>query len=355
MRKFEMRCLAAALAFLLLSGCGSAAGGAGVQTEERRQAQGQTEAQEQEQKRTVSNEFEGFGTSGLSEEQLKESGAVFEDGPVAFGDPVTEEMLRNMLGKPEGEVLRSELQQIHAIYWRFDKYWSDLQKLDGTIAWELDEGFWQTKQPASLADFALCDNLQWVEFGSIELPSLEPLLGLTQLEMIAFHGASASEERIDELVEFPALKGFAIGNGEGTDWNGITDGSFLLPMADRLVYLEAGGNIDWNPEVLAQMTNLELLGMWNPGDLSFLSELKKLRKLYLSVEDEIDGSPIGEAVWLEWLTIITSRGNTTGVTLDDLRPLTALRYLGLVESELNEQYTREEIIEAFPSLEVLHT
>lgn len=349
MRKFKMRCLAAALVMLLLvSGCGGAPE-SGTKTGE----QVQTEASEQ--KRTVSAEFEGFGTSGLSEEQLKESGAVFEDGPVEFQDAVTEEMLRNMLGKPDGEVLRSELQQIHAIYWRFDKYWSNLQKLDGTIAWELDEGFWQTKQPASLADFALCDNLQWVEFGLIELPSLEPLLGLTQLEMIAFHGASASEERIDELAALPALKGFEIGSGEDTDWSGITDGSFLLPMADRLVYLVAGGNIDWNPGVLAQMTNLELLCMWPPKDLSFLPELKKLRKLYLCVHDEIDGSPIGALEQLDYLAIVTRRVNITGVTLDDLRPLTSLRCLGLVESELNEQYTREEIIEALPSLEVFYT
>ncbi len=112
-------------------------------------------------------------------------------------------------------------------------------------------------------------------------------------------------------------------------------------MADRLVHLEAGGKIDWNPKVLAQLTNLERLLMWAPRDLSFLPELKKLRKLCLSVEDEIDGSPI--------------RGNTTGITLDDLRPLTGLRYLGLIESELNDRYTREEIIEAFPSLEILYT
>lgn len=359
MRDFGVRCLAAGLAvLLLLSGCGSKAGKSGAQTKEQ-QVQGQSKAQgqteQQERKRTVSGEFEGFGTTGLTEEQLKESGTVFTDGPVAFQDPVAEEMLRNMLGKPDGEVLRSELQQIHAIYWRYDKYWSDLQKLDGTIPQESDGGYWQTKQPASLEDFALCGNLQWVEFGAIELPSLEPLLGLTQLEMIAFHGAAASEERIDELAALPALRGFIIGNGAGTDWSGITDGSFLLPMADRLVYLEAGGNIDWNPEVLAQMTNLELFNMWDPKDLSFLPELKKLRKLYLSVEDEIDGSPIGALTQLDFLTIVTARGNITGVTLDDLRPLTNLRYLGLISTELTERYTREEIIEALPSLKILHT
>ena len=350
MRDTRIRRTAAAFAVLLmLAGCGKAA---------EEQAQGTAQGQAKEQERTVSAEFEGFGASGLSAEQLKESGAVFEDGPVEFQDSVTEEMLRNMLGKKEGEVLRSELQKIHGIYWRYDKYWSDLQMLDGTIPKESEDGerrYWQTKQPSSIEDFALCDNLQWVEFGKIELPSLAPLKSLTQLEMIGVHGASATKERMDELAALPALKGFVIGGGGYTDWSEITDGSFLLPAAERPVYLEAGGEISWNTEVLAQMKELELLLMWEPGDLSFLPELPKLRKLYLSVGDEIDGSPIGEVGQLDFLSIVTSRGNITGVTLDDLRSLKHLRYLGLSCTELTEEYSREEIIEALPSLETLNT
>lgn len=349
MRGFRIRRTAIAFAvLLLLSGCGKA-----VKTGEQEKEQGKTK----EPKRTVSAEFEGFGGTGLSKEQLKESGVVFEDGPVSFKDSVTEEMLRNILGKKEGEVLRSELQKIHGIYWRYDKYWSDLQMLDGTIPKESggEWHYWPTKQPASLEDFALCSNLQWVEFGAIELPSLEPLQSLPQLEMIAFHGSSAAEERMDELAALPALKGFTIGGGGYTDWSKVTDGSFLLPAADRLILLEAGGEISWNAEVLAQMKELELLLLWDPETLSFLPQLPKLRKLYLSIGDEVDGSPIGEVGQLDFLTIVTSRGNTTGITLDDLRPLKQLRYLGLISTELTGEYSREEIIEALPSLKTLHT
>ena len=83
-----------------------------------------------------------------------ESGVVFEDGPVTFQDPVTEQMLRNMIGKPEGEVLRSELQEIHAIYWVLGSYWSNLQYEDKNAG---DQGEFAGRQPQSLEDFALCE------------------------------------------------------------------------------------------------------------------------------------------------------------------------------------------------------
>ena len=107
--------------------------------------------------------------------ELKESGAVFTDEAVEFQDPVIEEMLRTILGKPDGEVLRSDLQSIHAIYWRSgNRYWSNLQSDDGKLPKDGSE-WYSTGQPQTLADLAYCDNLQWLEIGAIELPSLEPL------------------------------------------------------------------------------------------------------------------------------------------------------------------------------------
>lgn len=85
--------------------------------------------------REVSPAFRGFGESGLlvNKGELKESRAEFPDTPAEFQDPVVEEMLRNLIGKPEGEVLHSDLKEIHAIYWRSNSYWSNLQSTDGTL------------------------------------------------------------------------------------------------------------------------------------------------------------------------------------------------------------------------------
>lgn len=54
-----------------------------------------------------------------------------------------------------------------------------------------NEGPWETKQPESFADLAYCYNLQWLGLpNGIEIPSLEPLSGLTQLEVIELDGTN---------------------------------------------------------------------------------------------------------------------------------------------------------------------
>ncbi len=326
---------------LVFSGCGS--------------PENDTKKEPAAQTREVSSAFRGIGGSGLSADELKECGAVSYDGPVEFHDPVTEEMLRNMTGKPEGEVLRSDLQKIHAIYWRNDRYWSDLQILDDAVPWEPGKGYWQQcGQPETLEDFALCDNLQWLSLGRLEVPSLEPLASLTQLEWIEFEGAAVTAERLEELALLEEVKAFRMGNGEVTEVAGFTDGSFLLPMADRLVYLDINGGIEWNPEVLAQMTKLEVLVLANAGDLAFLTELTELKELSLYACTARDWGPLGTLQQLEYLSILGNENTPASVTLDDLRPLSGLAYLGLSMAGLEKEHTREEIIDALPGLTGLY-
>lgn len=285
----------------------------------------------------------------VEEGELKESGVTFEDGPVVFEDPVIEEMLRNLLGNPEGEVLRSDLQEIHAIYWRYDVYWSNLQSPDGLLPQE--EGPWETKQPNTLADLSMCDNLQWMEFGAIEVPSLQPLCSLTQLETIWFEGASVTEEILEELSLLPELKELDIGTED--NWGSITDGSFLLPLADRLIYLGASGKVQWNPEVLAQMTKLEKLRIDNVENISFLTEMPELKELLLYASTTTDWSALETLQNLEELHIIGNMYVTIHVSLDDLRALTGLEYLVLGSTDLQNQNSRQEIIDALPGLKAL--
>lgn len=297
--------------------------------------------------RKVSSQFQGIG----EEIAWKESGVVFEDGPVAFQDPVTEQMLRNMIGKPEGEVLRSELQEIHAIYWVLGSYWSNLQFEDRNgIGREEFPG----SQPQSLADFALCDNLQELSFGSIEVPSLAPLVGLTQLESICFSGSTVTEERLFELELLPELKKLEFCTGEFMDWSEVTDGSFLLPLAERLTYLDAEGNVRWDPGVLAQMTELDCLLIEGADDLSFLTELTQLKKLVLYACTADDWSPLAAQGNLEYLVICGNQNEKSGVALEELRPLAGLEYLGLSFTNLTEEHSREEIIDALPALTGLY-
>ena len=96
------------------------------------------------------------------------------------------------------------------IYWRSsNRYWSNLQSDDGKLPKDGSE-WYSTGQPQTLADLAYCDNLQWLEIGAIELPSLEPLYSLTQLSHITFGNTTVSAERWEELVRLPELTGLEL-------------------------------------------------------------------------------------------------------------------------------------------------
>lgn len=304
--------------------------------------------------REVSPAFRGFGESGLlvNKGELKESRAEFPDTPAEFQDPVVEEMLRNLIGKPEGEVLHSDLEEIHAIYWR-GHYWSNLQSTDGTLPKD-ENGPWETKQPETLEDFALCSNLQWMEFGGIEVPFLAPLSSLLQLETIAFHNVKATKERMEELALFSNLKALEI---NGVRWEGAGNpekGEFLIPLADRLTYLDLSGETECNPEIYSRMTNLESLCIDGASDLSFLKNLTKLKELVIYASTAEDWSPLGSLKNLEYLSICGNMYHSSSVTLDDLRPLSQLDYLSLGFTKADKKSSRNEIIEALPGLTGLH-
>lgn len=312
--------------------------------------------------REVSAEFVSFGQSGLlvKEGERKESGASFEDVPVKFQDPVMEQMLRSVVEKPEGDVLPSDLAKIHALYWRLGIFFSDLQSPDGTcregevVTWEA------VGQPESLADLALCPNLQWLELCQIEVPSLAPLASLPQLETIQFLNTRLSGERLEELALLPSLTGLemdlrdiqAPGEPLVSD-DPTTDGSFLLPLAQRLKHLEISGDLRWAGAVLSRMEALEELGITAPKELDFLKEIPNLRKLYIIKGKHKDWSALGEVTSLEQLHLVMCEG----VRLEDLRSLTNLKYLDLTATSLTplRDSTREKILQALPGLEGLHT
>lgn len=311
------------------------------------------EAASESSTREVSSEFRGFGEVGLlvEEGELKESNVVYEDAPVDFQDAVIEEMLRNMIQKPEGDVYISDLQKIHAIYWR-GSYWSNLQSPDGCLPHVsgCEVGPWETKQPESLADLAYCYNLQWMEFGEIDVPSLEPLLELPQLESIGFVYSRVSKEVLEEIGQLSKIKRLELGTGEFTKWGDLTDGSFLLPIARQLEVLYACGDIDWNPQVLAQMTNLKDLDLEKATDLSFLEQMTNLEQLYMYCPDVSDWSPLAFVQNLEFLTIGGNYKVTVEIDLEDLVPLKKLDYLSLAYTTINAEHSYQEVVDALPSL-----
>uniref|UniRef100_UPI0040569CFB hypothetical protein n=1 Tax=Agathobacter sp. TaxID=2021311 RepID=UPI0040569CFB len=307
----------------------------------------------------MSDERRIFGTgAGLLEEEWKESGVVYEDAPIEFQDEVIEEMLRNIIGKPEGDVYISELQGIHAIYCKSSVYFSNLQSSNGLLPTVTGEGImWETKQPENLNDLAYCYNLQWLTIG-FDVPSLVPLYDLPQLETIKFDGDSLDslkKEVLEEIGNLPVLKRLSFAAKDQINVENITEGEFLIPLAERLTTLYAKGGIDWNPEILSQMTELEVLLIDYADDLSFLEYLPNLKKLSLYCCTAKDWSSLGSLENLEYLKIYGNMKMIVDIDLEDLSPLTKLDYLELLFTSINDEYSREEIINELPSLTGLVT
>ena len=349
---------------------------------------------------------------------FKESGVVYEDKVMEFKDAVVEEMLRNMIGKPEGDVYISDLQEIHLIYMNDDGYdaiyLSNLQQPANGYLQSLSDGPWEIKQMETLEDLAYCYNLQALSLSGIDIPSLEPLFDLPQLESLCFRqgalkheafpneimeqvgeiktiqyidfgryeltsieplcqlpelkslefsGTIVNEKILDEIGKLPALTYFGLGTCDpgttgtsayGTYWKDLTDGSFLLPLAEQLTVLHACGGIDWNPQVLAKMTNLESMSLQYATDISFFEHMPNLRELHLYCCVPEDWSPLASLQNMENLSIGGNMYTEIEISLDDLRPMQNLKYLDFSMTTIGDTCTSEEIIDAFPKLEALY-
>lgn len=305
----------------------------------------------------------GYLQRSVTPYKEKESGAAFDDTPVTFQDAAVEGWIRGFLAKPEGEILYSDLQPIHAIYCRSESLvFSNLQSEDALLppagkerdAWlaTLPE----VGRPETLADLALCSNLQYLElyFGS-ELPSLAPLAELPQLESLYLKGESLTAAHQEELALLPHLTMLTISwptTGEERDLE------FLLPLADRLQRLRLFG-IRPDTAVLGQLQALRSLHIDMPQDLEFLASLPNLQALGLTTDLRVDASYV-QIDWssVPWPAALTHLGLSFStnyqpeITVEDLQAIPGLRYLSLTGvGSLN--LTRSQLAARLPKLEGL--
>ncbi len=333
---------------LLFSGCGG------------------SEMTQEGQKREVSSQVQGLGLKyQLEAIGLKESGVEYEDTVIEFQDSVMEEMLRNMIGKTEGDVFISDLQKIHSITFSYDYNigWDAFPTYGSNLQKEAEEDFFLIEinedetltVPESFIDLAYCYNLQEITFCGAELSSLKGLCDLPQLEILEFERCVVTEEVLEDIGNTSSLRYLFISHREFTDWGYLTDGSFLLPIADKLKRLCAEGNIDWNPDVLVQMTNLECLSMEYTDDLSFLEQMPNLKRLDLYCCCPSDWTPLASLENLEDLYISGNMYTTVEIDLEDLTPLKNLKYLDInAYTTVGQKNSWQEIVDAIPSLTGLY-
>ena len=103
------------------------------------------------------------------------------------------------------------------------------------------------------------------------------------------------------------------------------------------------------------MTSLDRLLVENADSLSFLEDLTQLDKLVLYTCTAADWSPLASQKDLTYLVISGNDHMIIQVTLNDLVPLTSLDYLALSFTAINKKCSRQEVIDALPSLTGYHT
>lgn len=211
----------------------------------------------------------------------------FDDYAVTFADTAFERVVRFYVGKPDGDVLRS-----------------DMLGLGGINAWG--------QRIYSLSGIEHCRNLYALRLWNNHVTDLSPLSGLNNLRILKL-GANG----LSDIAPLATLVGLDTLHLDG---NSISDLSALTDM-HTLAELVLSGNSIWNTAPLAGMTTIRHLAL-DGNQIVFVNplyDLTGLEKLRLS-DNKIDdllplaynsGLGTGDTLWL-------SNNPLTATTTDSL-------------------------------------
>lgn len=241
---------------------------------------------------------------------------------VAFKIESLETAIRNKIGKPEGAILKSDLE--------------GLTRLDTT-----------GKGIPNLSGIEHCANMQTLYLESNQIIEISPLSNMTKLEVLWLEDNQISD--INPLSKLTNLQELYLMS------NQITDISPLKNLT-KLWRLWLWENQIMNISPLSKLTNLQDLDLHTNqiSDISPLSNLTNLRELWLVNNQMSDISPLGRLTELKELYLsnnqiknissLSSLTNLQGLALDgnqisDISPLsnlTNLQALALGENKIKD-------------------
>jgi tetratricopeptide (TPR) repeat protein len=221
------------------------------------------------------------------------------DYAVEWVDPAFEKMIRQGLNKPDGVIMRSELDfvTILHIYGNTHIYFN----LETTPAFKtvsvdhysVDEISYNAMGTIrQLNDVRNFIYLAGLFIGYNNISDISPLAGLTNLKALTFYGNEISD--ISPLANLTNLEGLDL------RYNHITD---ISPLAGLLnltyLTLDHNGISDITP--LSRLTNLELLDLSDNeiSDISVLSGLSNLTMLWLLNNPVTDWAPASHVAHME--------------------------------------------------------
>ena len=204
---------------------------------------------------------------------------------VQFEDPVMEQLVRNTINKPEGEITDIDCEQVTTL----DNY--DL-RTDG-----MDYDIYQAMKFHSLNDLQYFPNLTYLylykqsEIEDFSCITLCPLL--VQLDL-----ADCGIADIGFISEMPYLSSLYLSDNEVTDINPMI-------QCENLYYVAVDGNPLNDISELTKLKNLYYLSfnVEQIKDIGMLKQCENLKNLCIYRHDETDLSALGQLTELEGLTI----------------------------------------------------
>jgi len=217
---------------------------------------------------------------------------VFADEIVTFPDSNLEAAVREVIGKPTGDIYQSDLAEL-----------INLSAQDSGIS--------------DLTGLEYCANLKTLNLGHNEISDISPASNLTSLTELYLSGNQISD--ISPLAGLTSLTGLDLGD------NQISDISPLSELTN-LIWLRLSDNQINNVSPLSELTNLTWL--WLSGndvsDLSPISNLTNLTGLSLDANEVSDISPLSALTQLRVLYIDRNQ-------VIDITPISAWNKLGEIE------------------------
>jgi len=213
-------------------------------------------------------------------------------------DSNLEAVIRETIGKPEGDITDIDLQGI--------------SKLDGT-----------SRDIANLTGLEYCINLQYLELHQNQISNISAVSGLTKLVRLWLS--------YNQISDISAVSGLTNLTDLNLIDNQISDISAVSGLATELTRLELGSNQISDISYLANLTNLTWLTLnanqISDGDISVLSGLTKLESLTLGGNQPqiIDISALSG---LTKLQVLSLDGNQIS-DISDLAGMTNLQNLNL--------------------------
>ena len=250
------------------------------------------------------------------------------DGPVVWKAPEFERLMRVILGRPEGDILKSELAEIEIL---------NIISFDGNITGEnlpfppgglptyLEPHEERQGDITNLEDLVYFKNLKQLTFRYHKITDISPLTALTGLEELNLDLCLIRD--LSPLAGLTGLKKLSLTS------NDIRD---ITPLAGltRLEYLNIYRNQVGDITPLMELTSLKDLDLANNriSNLSPLRGLVNLKNLDIASNQIGDISPLAGLTNLEYLSASINQ-------IRDLSPLTGLtniKKLRLMENQISE-------------------